>query len=228
MGFRSPPVLSVSRVYAAEQVDGMHAGTLTAVIRLYGCGVRCPWCDVPFTWDPAPKRATFAEVTDPAAMGALMAEATPDVLADWVATHGLRQVLITGGEPFEQNLLRLYPALIDRGCYIQVETSGTVAVPDRDLIDTDWITVSPKRGLSGKRPVVARMVDFADEIKMPVAGPRDVHALRALLRTRQGPDVPVWLQPIDQAPEAARLCQDAAARYGWHVSGRDPQASRMI
>jgi 7-carboxy-7-deazaguanine synthase len=211
-------VLKVAEVFHSVQGEGFFTGTPAAFIRLHGCGVGCPWCDTPYTWKQAPRPVTFEELIQAPPESALVAEVTPDVLADWTGYRPGRHVVVTGGEPFEQDLNALLTGLNADGCYVQIETSGTVGVPETTLVQTDWITLSPKVGMPGGRQVDRRLLDVADEIKMPVGRDRDLAALLDLLGQRQGDPVPVWLQPLSQSPAATRLCIEAAAAHGWRVS----------
>lgn len=211
-------MLRVSEVFASVQGEGCFTGTPAAFIRLHGCGVGCPWCDTPYTWKQTPRRVAFDELVEAPPESALVAEVTPEVLAEWFGQQGVRHVVVTGGEPLEQDLSALYHALVAQDTFLQVETSGTVSVPDQRLVHVDWVTLSPKVGMPGGRQVDPRMLDFADEIKMPVGRERDLRVLLDLLLQRQGDPVPVWLQPLSQSPAATRLCIEAAAAHGWRVS----------
>ena len=56
-------------------------------------------------------------------------------------------VVLTGGEPFRQNITRLVMALIEEGFSVQIETNGTLSIPE-PLIHLPeavlTIVVSPK------------------------------------------------------------------------------------
>lgn len=211
-------MLKVAEVFRSVQGEGFWTGTPAAFIRLQGCGVGCPWCDTPYTWKQAPAPVAFEALIQAPPESPIMAEVEPQELAQWVERQRVRHVVVTGGEPFEQDLEALLARLGADGCFVQVETSGTVGVPHTTLGQTDWITVSPKVGMPGGRQVDPRMLDLADEIKMPVGRDRDLAVLLDLLGRRHGDPVPVWLQPLSQSPAATRLCIDAAALHGWRVS----------
>lgn len=63
----------------------------------------------------------------------------PDILAR-ISEYPARHVVITGGEPALQLDASLIDRLHDAGWYVQVETNGTLPLPD----NIDWITCSPK------------------------------------------------------------------------------------
>lgn len=207
-------MLRVSEVFRSVQAEGTHTGTPAAFIRLYGCGVQCPWCDTPYTWKHPVQSVTFAELVTAPAESPLVAEVAEDDLAAWVAAQGVRHVVLTGGEPLEQPLTPLLQRLPQ---IVQVETSGTVLPSRETLALIDWLTVSPKVAMPGGRRVRREMIDLAHEIKMPVGRTRDLAHLFDLLEAAR-PETPVWLQPLSLSPKATELCLRVAAREGWKVS----------
>ena len=126
----------VNEIFYSVQGEGAFAGTPAVFVRFSGCNLACPWCDTDHS------RAV---------------DMTRDELEN--AVHGLLKgregaiIVLTGGEPALQ--LRddepLFRGFKTRVC---IETNGTLPVPDW----VDWVTVSPKNGLS---PVVPR----ANELK---------------------------------------------------------------
>ena len=209
-------MLRVSEVFRSVQAEGTHTGTPAAFIRLYGCGVQCPWCDTPYTWKHPVQSVTFAELVAAPAESPLVAEVTEDDLAAWVAAQEVRHVVLTGGEPLEQRLLPLLERLAG-AAYVQIETSGTLMPGLETLKRIDWLTVSPKVGMPGGLAVLPEMLDLANEIKMPIGRTRDLANLFDLLDYVR-PDTPVWLQPLSLSPKATELCRFVAAREGWKVS----------
>jgi len=207
-------VLRVSEVFRSVQAEGTHTGTPAAFVRLHGCGVRCPWCDTPYTWKLPAKTVAFAELVSAPAESPVVAEASEEEIAAWVATQAVGHVVLTGGEPLEQPLTPLLERLPQ---FVQVETSGTI-LPSRDTLALiDWLTVSPKVAMPGGRKVHRDMIDLAHEIKMPVGRTKDLVALMDLLEDAR-PDTPVWLQPLSLSRKATELCIKVAAREGWKVS----------
>jgi 7-carboxy-7-deazaguanine synthase len=99
----------VLEVFASFQGEGRFVGEPQVFVRLFGCPLRCRWCDTRGSWTlpPAP-RARLAR------SGAERAEradawATPFTVATWVAAAEPgppRTVSVTGGEPL------LWPAFV--------------------------------------------------------------------------------------------------------------------
>jgi len=208
----------VNDVYTAIQGEGCQTGTPMVLLRLHGCSVGCPWCDTKETWqaDPANACASIAE-----ARGANVryAIASANTIAQHIRLHhpGPSWVLLTGGEPAEQGLGPLVEALHDAGYQVAIETSGTA--PGLLLAQCDWVCVSPKIGMPGKRAILPEMLALADEIKMVVGKAADIQNLEALLSSHPTkPGVQICLQPLSQNERATQLCIETVQARGWRLS----------
>lgn len=127
--------MRINEIFYSLQGEGHYTGTPAVFVRLSGCNLRCPFCDT--------QHLPFREMTE-------------EEIAGHVSQYPTRHVVITGGEP----ALQLTPALTDllhgRGYFIQMETNGSVRLPDG--VEVDWITCSPK-----ELPVA---LDRIDELKV--------------------------------------------------------------
>ncbi len=99
--------LKVHSIFKTIQGEGPFSGTPCVFIRLAGCNLQCPNCDTEYTSDDL-----FYTYQIVAAIGVH-------------AEKGL--VVITGGEPFRQNIIPLIDTLLAHGYYVQVETNGTIS-----------------------------------------------------------------------------------------------------
>lgn len=111
---RNDGILSVHSIFRTIQCAGPFCGTPAVFIRLAGCTQQCSTKHTSDCWNAG---AT--------AILELVREQAP---------HGL--VVITGGEPFKQDIEVLLDVLTDAGYYVQIETNGTLAPPD---IPYAWI-----------------------------------------------------------------------------------------
>ncbi|TXC71456.1 7-carboxy-7-deazaguanine synthase QueE [Sphingomonas ginsenosidivorax] len=118
--------LWIQEVFYTLQGEGPFAGDPAVFVRTAGCNIRCYWCDTDFessTWRPA--------------------------LADLIAaieTHRPAHcdlIVLTGGEPFRQNIAPLVQQLLARGLRVQIETNGTLSIP-LPVDDRLTIVCSPK------------------------------------------------------------------------------------
>ena len=135
--------LPVMEHFYTIQGEGYYQGRAAYFVRLGGCDVGCPWCDVKESWDAeAHPKMTVAEI---------VAE---------IVDSGALICVITGGEPLMYDLTELTTVLRDNNIRSHVETSG--AYPVRG--NFDWITVSPKR----YKPPVDSILPMAGELKVVI------------------------------------------------------------
>lgn len=126
--------LSVHSIFRTIQGEGPFAGTPSVFIRLAGCNLQCPLCDTDYTTGRR--------------------DVTPQELLEDVQRMqpGGGLVVITGGEPFRQELEPLLSRLCGQGYYVQIETNGTLppaAVPytkETYRRSGVYIVCSPKTG----------------------------------------------------------------------------------
>lgn len=122
--------LLVHDIFYTIQGEGPHAGSPAVFIRLAGCNLQCPGCDTDYSGhhrmyvvDILSKLTNFDFMKTPL-------------------------VVITGGEPFRQNIMALIRSLNTCGFMVQIETNGTLGIPmGEDYDDLVFgIVVSPKAG----------------------------------------------------------------------------------
>lgn len=123
--------LAVNSIFHTIQGEGPFAGKPAVFVRLAGCNLQCPACDTEYT----------ARV-----------ELHVEEIVSWVrgahAHYPCNLVVITGGEPFRQNITLLVRALLWANYEVQVETNGTMP-PSPGLPTTNrnfTIVCSPKAG----------------------------------------------------------------------------------
>jgi len=112
-------------VFASIQGEGAFVGEPQVFLRLFGCPLRCRWCDTPGSWNvPAEGQARIARPSgarrEPCWASAFQA-------ACWIAEcepGSPRSVSVTGGEPlvWPEFILALAPLL--GGRRLHLETAG--------------------------------------------------------------------------------------------------------
>lgn len=111
--------MRVNEFFVSLQGEGHFTGTPAFFLRLSGCNLQCPFCDT--------SHQSYKEMSE-------------DEIVEEASHHAPRHIVITGGEP----ALQLTPSLIDKlheaGFFIQVETNGSLPLPE----GIDWVTCSPK------------------------------------------------------------------------------------
>ena len=217
-------VLMVNEVFGPTfQGEGPFAGQNAMFVRLFGCLLRCRWCDTAWTWD-----ATRFDLT---------AEQHPTSVAgilDQLRPHRPGLVVITGGEPLlqQQALVTLCESIrADRiAPAVQVETSGTVPPLPALTSAVSMYSVSPKLANSGMRQhqrirqqVLRQFAATGKAVfKFVACDPGDLDEI-ADIATSCGLS-PVWVMPegTTGASVLARMRELAGpvAERGWNLTAR--------
>lgn len=114
LDYGSGYMLDVHSIFHTIQGEGPYCGAPCVFVRLAGCNLQCPLCDTDYT-----SNAESWEVTN-------IIERVAELTPPWT----LRQlVVITGGEPFRQNIELLCRRLTQAGFVVQIETNGTLPIP---------------------------------------------------------------------------------------------------
>ena len=106
--------LKITEIFLSLQGEARQAGWPTVFVRLTGCPLRCQYCDTAYAFHGGEWRTI------------------DDILAE-VASHGVRHVCVTGGEPLSQKrCIGLLQRLCDAGYDVSLETSGAIDIADVD------------------------------------------------------------------------------------------------
>lgn len=211
-------MLKINDCYTTIQGEGVLTGVPMVLLRLHGCGVGCPWCDTKETWTVEDEQRRLVIADSLGANGRWCWLSGSEIAAYIKENHpGPRWVLVTGGEPAEQDLESLTSALHDAGYKVALETSGTAIghLP----ASFDWVCVSPKIGMPGGKAILPAAVQVADEIKHVVGKQADIEALQQLLQDCQiNGETQICLQPVSKSEKATELCIQTVQRMGWRLS----------
>jgi len=114
-------MIKVNEIFYSLQGEGFYTGTPAVFLRLSGCNLACSFCDT--------QHQDGVSMTD-------------EEIIKEVRKYPARHIVITGGEPTLQLTASLTQALKRAGFFIQIETNGSIALPEG--CEIDWITCSPK------------------------------------------------------------------------------------
>lgn len=142
------------------QGEGLFTGTPSVFVRLSGCNRKCAFCDTDF--------ADFREMSVPEIVKA-MAEAR---VQGGAPACGPMHAVVTGGEPALQIDEAFVDALHDNGYFVQIETNGSLPVPQ----NIDWVTCSPKAKPWG--------IQRVDELKIVYQG-QDVEEIASHFKAKR-------------------------------------------
>lgn len=124
--------MKISEIFYSTQGESAELGMPAVFIRTSGCNCSCPYCDSKYA-----NKGTEMSIE----------EIITDTCMD-TRWSNCNNVIITGGEPFIQDILPLVKELNHHGKKVYVETNGTIFRPE--LIGHATFTVSPKLKYSKK------------------------------------------------------------------------------
>lgn len=140
----------INEIFCSVKGEGLFIGTPMLFCRLAHCSVSCDHCDTKYN-------VPSLEMTE-IEIAKQLTELSPV----------LHKVVITGGEPTDQDLEPLAEHLYKVPYHLHLETSGIKKFPSKFF---DWVCVSPK--LDFQRPLDS-VIATADEIKIPVHTLEDI------------------------------------------------------
>jgi len=216
--------LAVVKIWETIQGEGPYAGTPAIFVRLAGCNLQCPACDTDYT-----SQRTY--MTPRAILQSIESKSSNDYPL----------VVITGGEPFRQNLLPLLDLLLHshasklelvRVRHVQIETNGTYApvyLNYSQINRSPFISIvcSPKTGrihpvleahiTALKYVVQAGHVSHTDGLPLNTLG-------MACKTARISPEFtpPIYIQPLDEQNESLNkrnleAALDSCFRFGYRL-----------
>lgn len=167
-----PPTLKINEIFRSFQGEGLNAGIPCVFLRLSGCSLRCSYCDTVYSWE----EGKFMPI---------------DSIISQIGSHQSKfphsRVVLTGGEPLEQDVSVLVENLKKKNYYVAIETNGCLY---RDIA-VDWWTVSPK-DVTGYR-IHQKLFDKIDEVKLIVNRNLNVDVIKGIRKI--GESFPIFLQP---------------------------------
>lgn len=206
---RTDGQLWVQELFRTFQGEGPLAGTPAVFIRFAGCNLACRYCDTDF------EGGSWMHVDEILAVAASLAQGWKNPL-----------FVLTGGEPFRQDIAWLVNGNLSNLGRVQIETAGTLWI--RDVALAADIVVSPKTGKlnpyivqrakAWKYIVRAGEVDEHDGLPniMPGTG-------RPGLVARPPRGAEVFVQPCDDHDEERNkanleTAKSVALRFGYRLS----------
>lgn len=118
----------VMEVFASIQGEGLYVGQPQVFLRLFGCPLRCRWCDTPGSWGvEGTSRVRVDAAPEHGGPRREDAWATPFKVATWIAEvdpEKARPVSVTGGEPLVWDAFVRELADFVGGRRLHLETAG--------------------------------------------------------------------------------------------------------
>ncbi len=167
----------INEIFYSIQGEGKHTGMPAVFLRLAGCSMGCNFCDTKYA---------FSDGEEMNSLQILVA----------LAQFPCKTVVITGGEPTEQDLPALINALKSAGHIVHIETNGA---KDCDVSKADFVCVSPKKY------VAKEMLAKADIIKLVITQQTDLKDLQKYY-LYENEKTQIYLQPESNKQENIDLC----------------------
>lgn len=205
--------LEVVSVFDTIQGEGPFAGTPAIFVRLAGCNLQCPFCDTDYTSVRLCRSSK---------------ELAEQIFNLQVATGRERDehplAVLTGGEPFRQDIAELVTMLLLAGWKVQIETNGTLYYSLPWTHPRLCIVCSPKAPrihlrlhghITAMKYVVAHgRVDSMDGLPTQVLG-----AEHSIARPPAGFTGDIFIQPMDSGDPARNAQNLDAALYSCRSFG---------
>ena len=174
-----PQQLKVNEIFYSLQGEGPFSGSAAVFVRLATCTMACPWCDTKYA-----QKVNF-----------LLTE--KQILKE-IKKYPAKLVILTGGEPCEQDITPLAKLLKSKKYQVHLETNGSVNIERKYF---DFIAVSPKKY------VAKEMLKKADIIKLVIDGKTP---LKEILKYKK---YNLYLQPNSANKESTAKCVKIIKQY---------------
>lgn len=175
--------MKVVEIFNSIEGEGKRAGLPATFIRLFGCNLRCSYCDSMY-----------------AVEGADFKEMSVDEILEAAEEIGCPNITITGGEPLiHKDITNLLESLCKRGYWINVETNGSIVPEYRTLDSRLFYTIDYKTSSSGMKDKMSEKafesLRAIDVVKFVVGSEEDLQeAMKEFLRIEGQPTI--YVSPI--------------------------------
>ena len=167
----------VNEIFYSLEGEGFFSGCPAVFVRLAGCSMGCPWCDTKYA-----QKTNF--------------NLTAGQILKKIAAYPCKTVVLTGGEPTEQDLTALLKLLKKNKYQIHLETNGANLIEAKLL---DFCTVSPKAYVNAKMLKNADAVKYITDIKTTLS---EIESLQ----DKTSKKTLFYLQPKNNSKENIKQC----------------------
>jgi 7-carboxy-7-deazaguanine synthase len=175
--------MKINSIFSSLQGEGRFQGVPTLFIRMYGCNLRCSYCDAL----PAVEGDSFSEMT------------VKEVLRK-INEYDFNDVCITGGEPMcQKNELYDLLRVIGKERRISLETNGSFDVTElSELFPEVYLSIDWKTPGSGGESFDFANIDVAKMgkgwIKLVVSSKKDLKFIDEKLPVLENAEI--YLSPV--------------------------------
>lgn len=163
--------LKVSEIFFSLQGEGPLVGYPTFFIRLFGCNLRCTWCDTTYAREGDNYRVLSVQ----------------EILGLWEKNYSsIPFITLTGGEPLLQGkIYKLMKEFIKRNCTVLVETNGSLDIKNvpREVIKVVDIK-TPSSGMDKHNLYTnLKYLDLKDAVKFVIKDKMDFQFALDIIQT---------------------------------------------
>ena len=185
--------MKVVEIFNSIEGEGKRAGLPATFIRLFGCNLRCSYCDSMY-----------------ALQGEDYVEMSIEEILKKVDEIGCPNITLTGGEPLiHKGVIDLLIRLDEKKYWVNVETNGSVPIEYRNMANKTFYTVDYKTPSSGMEHMMNketfRNMTTRDVLKFVVGTEEDLQ--KALEIGRKYPWPYIYLSPVFGSIEPKRLVE---------------------
>lgn len=161
-------MLRVHEIFTSIQGEGLDTGLPCTFIRLFGCNLKCVYCDQP--QDPKD-----------------MKEMSIKEIIEEVQKSPVKNICLTGGEPLMQSKANeLIETLVREGYNVSIETNGTIYIPRYEGRKHKYVmdVKTPSSYInqfSNKYDNLLRLTNI-DEVKFVIGDRQDYMFMKDILR----------------------------------------------
>lgn len=158
----------IHEIFASIQGEGLDTGLPCVFVRLYGCNLKCPYCDQP--QEPCDRKRMSIERA-----------------YNMINSFKVKNVCITGGEPLiQEEVYALVYELVNKDFNVSIETNGSILIPD-DAYARSYKYVMDVKGPSSKmaHKNIFKNLDILkgiDEVKFVIADKKDYDFMKKIIR----------------------------------------------
>ena len=177
--------MKVNEIFLSIDGEGIRTGMPTTFIRLFGCNLRCSYCDTMYSCEVQDGEVPYKEMS-------------VEEILDMCNDLGCTNITLTGGEPLiHESVNVLIQELVNYNYWVNVETNGSIVPVIRHpflFYTMDFKTESS--GMSGKMSMDAlNSLCKKDALKFVVGSQEDLNqALRVLLDMKSEPQI--YFSPV--------------------------------
>lgn len=154
-------VYSVNEIFTSIEGEGIRTGFLSTFVRFNGCNLACGYCDTKYAQEPQEPNMSCNDILEA------------------VSQSGCGRVTLTGGEPlFRGYMQELIQELSWLGYHVNIETNGSIILPDCVTLPGVFVTMDWKCPSSGQNGSMKsenlKKLALVDVLKFVVATEEDL------------------------------------------------------